>query len=175
MLRYVYAIQFDRRSAKNVSLETDVWSNHHVTSFLKTDHYICLSISLSLSLFFTANVPETLIRGSHRVTQSRLGTMAKQPLANSIHPPSPLPPFPYIASLRRIDYVEVPDVFLLESAVITGIFYRQEEDIYTADVLDDRGGSLAPFLPPENDATFSLSTGGEMIHGRSSQITTLTR
>lgn len=77
--------------------------------------------------------------------------------------------------MRRIDYVEVPDVFLLESAVITGIFYRQEEDIYTADVLDDRGGSLAPFLPPENDATFSLSTGGEMIHGRSSQITTLTR
>jgi len=47
----------------------------------------------------------------------------------------------------------VPDVFLLESAVITGIFYRQEEDIYTADVLDDRGGSFAP----DDDATFSLS------------------
>lgn len=55
----------------------------------------------------------------------------------------------------------MPDVFLLESAVITGIFYRQEEDIYTADVPDDRGGSLAPSLSlPENDATFSLSTGG---------------
>lgn len=74
--------------------------------------------------------------------------MAKQPLANLIHPPF-LPPFHHIASLRCIDYAEVPDVlFLLESAVITGIFYRQKEDIYTADVLDDRGGSLAPSLPP---------------------------
>lgn len=46
------------------------WSNHdHVTNFSKTDYYVRLSLSL---FFFTANVLEILIRGSHRVTQSRL-------------------------------------------------------------------------------------------------------
>lgn len=35
-----------------MSLGTDVWCNlDHVTSFLKTDHYICLSLSLTLFFF----------------------------------------------------------------------------------------------------------------------------
>ena len=54
----------------------------------------------------------------------------------------------------RIDSAEVSDVFLPEGAVITGIFYRQERDIYTADVRDDRGEGLfsrmtGPFSIPE--------------------------
>lgn len=169
--RLVSTNKFDHTRTENISLGLhDVQADVGVistTSRVFQNGLLCPPFSVSSLFFSTANVPETLIRGSHPSNEPRLYGDRWQ---NSRQLPRSTPqPRGNEASLWRIDFVEVLDVFLLESAVITGIFYRQEEDIYTADVLDDRGGSLAPRRWRD---LFPISRG-EMIHGRSSRTTIL--
>lgn len=110
--------------------------------------------------FCVVNVPRTLICGSYRVTQpqrwlsnrsNEIGGETSPWCCQSkdAHPSTPRSSGQRPCPVGRIDSAEVSDVFLAEGAVITGIFYRQERDIYTADVRDDRGGPLL-----ENDETF---------------------